>query len=287
MTLTFPGTRANIPLRSRRHRRHSVALIAGRKGRLLIDCGEDWLGGINRLRPSAILVTHAHPDHAGGLRHGARCPVYATAAAWEDMDRWPIAVRHVLPLRHPIAIAGFAVEAWPVHHSLIAPAVGFRISSTGACLFYVPDVAGIREPRRALDGVDLYAGDGAVLERSLVRDRAGTPTGHASVPAQLDWCRKAGIGRAVFTHCGSAIVRSDTRVVDAAVRELGRRRGVDARLAYDGLTLDVRRERSRLIAAGSGPSARPAPGRGRASRDPAAPASRRGAARAPRRARTA
>jgi phosphoribosyl 1,2-cyclic phosphodiesterase len=214
-------------------------LLTGRKGRLLIDCGEDWLGRVDRLRPTAILVTHGHPDHAGGLKRGAACPVYATAATWEIMGGWPIGSRCQLPLQRPVMIGGFVVEARPVQHSLNAPAVGLKISTPDGCLFYVPDVAALEHLKRTLRNVDLFVGDGAVLVRSLVRSRGPVLIGHASVATQLDWCRSGGVARAIFTHCGSDIVRSAPSRVEAIVQSLGRLRGVAASMAYDGRTVRV------------------------------------------------
>jgi hypothetical protein len=46
---------------------------------------------------------------------------------------------------------------------------------------------------------------------------------------QLDWCVSVGVWRAVFTHCGSEIVKGDTRKVTASVRALGSERGIEAR----------------------------------------------------------
>jgi hypothetical protein len=46
----------------------------------------------------------------------------------------------VLPLRKPERICGVAFEAFAVEHSLLAPAVGYRVSAGRACFFYVPDV---------------------------------------------------------------------------------------------------------------------------------------------------
>jgi phosphoribosyl 1,2-cyclic phosphodiesterase len=215
-------------------------LLSSRWGRVLIDCGEDWLGRADRLRPTAILITHGHPDHAGGLRRGATCPVYATAATWQIMARWPVQVRCQLPLQQRVMIGGFVIEAWPVQHSLKAPAVGFKISTRDGCLFYAPDVAALDRPKRTLQNVDLYVGDGAVLVRPLVRNRGRVVIGHASVATQLDWCRTGGVTRAIFTHCGSGIVRSAPSRVDEVVQALGTARGVEASLAHDGLIISLR-----------------------------------------------
>ncbi len=73
----------------------------------------------------------------------------------------------------------------------------------------------------------------------MVRARDHVLIGHAPISAQLGWCEAEGVGRAIFTHCGSLIVKSDTRRIEARVRELGREHGVDASIAHDGLTLSL------------------------------------------------
>ena len=67
MKLTFLGTRGEIEARTRRHRMHSSLLLSYRRAKVMIDCGLDWLGKFERLHPDAIVLTHAHPDHAWGL----------------------------------------------------------------------------------------------------------------------------------------------------------------------------------------------------------------------------
>jgi phosphoribosyl 1,2-cyclic phosphodiesterase len=237
MKLTFLGTCGNVERRTRRHRRHSALLISEGRKRLMVDCGLDWLGKFAAFRPHAILVTHAHPDHAWGLKNGAPCPVYATAQCHEALADYPLPERRVLAPRRPKKVAGLTVEAFPVVHSLRAPAVGFRIKGRGRTLFYVPDVVAILEPQAALSGIDLYVGDAATMTRPMVRRRGGGLFGHTTVRAQLGWCREAGVRRAVFTHCGSEIVDGDERRLGAKLRAMARERGVEARFAYDGLEM--------------------------------------------------
>jgi hypothetical protein len=137
----------------------------------------------------------------------------------------------------PVRRAGLHVRAFPLIHSLRAPAVGFRVAAGGAVFFYAPDVVDIVDRRRALQGVDLYIGDGASPSRPLVRRRHGARFGHTTIRAQLGWCAQAGVAEALFTHCGSQIVRADGRRIGAEIRRLGDAVGVNARLAHDGLQI--------------------------------------------------
>src|SRR5215831_11848817 len=239
MTLTFLGTRGEIEGRTRRHRMHTSLLVSYRNANVMIDCGLDWLGKLKRVHPSAIVLTHAHPDHAWGLKRGAPCPVYAPEKTWQELQHYPIKDRDVIDERTSTKIFGITFEAFPVEHSVLSPAVGYRVSAGRACIFYAPDLIFIHDRSAALKGVQIYIGDGATVKRSFIRRRGKALIGHSPVRAQLTWCQKEGVPRAIITHCGSEIVTGDEGEIAAKFFTLAEERAVKVRVAYDGMELKL------------------------------------------------
>ena len=139
---------------------------------IMIDCGADWLDRLMAIAPTAIVLTHAHPDHAWGLAKGAPCPVYATRETLDLLQRYPIRDRRIVPLGRTVAIKGVSFTAQPVQHSIRAPAVGYRVSAKAGSLFYLPDVAWLPNASNVLRKIDIYIGDGATMTRSMVRKKA-------------------------------------------------------------------------------------------------------------------
>jgi hypothetical protein len=134
---------------------------------------------------------------------------------------------------------GSHFEAFPVEHSILSPAVGYRVSAGRACIFYAPDLIFIHERSAALKSVQLYIGDGATVTRSFIRKRGKALIGHSPVRTQLTWCEKEGVPRAIITHCGSEIVTGDEREIAAKVCVMATERAIEVRIAYDGMKLTL------------------------------------------------
>jgi phosphoribosyl 1,2-cyclic phosphodiesterase len=166
--------------------------------------------------------------------------VYAPRETWQTLPNYKMDDRHVIKNRAPTKICGVTFAAFPVEHSILAPAVGYRIVAGHARVFYGPDLLFIHDRAAALKGVQLYIGDGATLTHSFVRKRGNRLIGHAAVRTQLGWCAKEGVPRAVITHCGSEIVIRDERKLASELRTMASERGVEAQIAHDRMELVLR-----------------------------------------------
>jgi glyoxylase-like metal-dependent hydrolase (beta-lactamase superfamily II) len=239
MKILFAGTRGYIDAQTKRHKHHTATIIIHKNKHILIDCGLDWLDKINRLKPDAILLTHAHPDHAWGLQNGAPCPVYATKESWHIINDYPLHDRHVVIPRKRFRLFGVTIQAFAVQHSILAPAVGYRISCGKKAIFVAGDLVFIHEQKEALHNIALYIGDGASIIHPRVRRKGKILFGHSPISTQLTWCKKNKVPTAYFTHCGTQVVTGNTRMINKIVRDLGTKRNVDAHVSYDGLEIEV------------------------------------------------
>src|SRR6266536_738402 len=96
MRLHFYGTKGYVEEKSSAHSGHSAFTIETEGFRLLCDFGQNRKGLLKKIRPDAIFVSHAHPDHAWGLEEGTRIPVHASAVTHEITRELPIRDRVTL-----------------------------------------------------------------------------------------------------------------------------------------------------------------------------------------------
>ncbi|HEX76908.1 MAG TPA: MBL fold metallo-hydrolase [Dehalococcoidia bacterium] len=212
------------------HRMHSSLLIEADDRMLMIDAGEGHEGTVASVEPDAILITHAHPDHLSRALESLEpgIPVYMSEETTEVV-KLPNA--QVFTRDKPFEVAGFKVMPQSVVHSLVAPAVCFRISRGNFTLVYSPDVLSIPAREQFLKGVDLYIGDGSSLTRDIIRRRDDKLFGHASMMRQVRWAE--GIKQVLFTHVGH--LRKTEADVNQALRIASDGR---AKLAEDGMSLE-------------------------------------------------
>ena len=242
MRLEFFGTKGYVEESSREHAGHSAFVLEHEGFRLLCDFGENRKGMLAKIRPDAIFVSHAHPDHGWGLWEGTDLPVYASAVTHELLRELPLLDRRVLEPGEPAEIGPFRLAAQPVIHSVRCPCVGARIAVGGFTLVYSADIVAFEDPETALTGADLYVGDGSTLTGSLVRrHQSGVLIGHTTARAQLGWLARFGILRAVFSHFGRGPIEMGEEALVATLEKLAAANppGCAVTVARDGLELDV------------------------------------------------
>jgi len=242
MLLQFFGTKGYVEEASRAHSGHSAFVLEEAGFRLLCDFGQNRKGMLSKIRPDAVFLSHAHPDHAWGLEEGTDAPVYASEISHEILAKLPIKNRVALALDGTADVGPFRLTPHRVLHSVRCPAIGVRIVTGGFTLVYSGDVVAFEDPDAALPGADLYIGDGSTLTGSLVRRHpSGALIGHTTVRAQLGWLSRYGIPRAIFSHFGKGPIEMGDEGLEAALAKLATSPppGCAVTAAVDGLELEV------------------------------------------------
>ncbi len=190
----------------------------GRATRVLLDCGFGLKEAVRRLESrgvaaeslDAILVTHEHVDHAGGVARLARCydiAIFASHGTRAAMLRMPLDCEpgriRVVCSHTPFTVGALRIEPFPVPHDAREP-TQFVFGAGERRLGVLTD-AGAATPHivgalARCDSLILeFNHDEAMLERSRypwsVRQRIASPYGHlsnraaAAILASLDRSR--------------------------------------------------------------------------------------------------
>lgn len=158
----------------RDHRLRASVLVSTGKKNILIDCGPDFRAqmlGEKVDRLDAILITHEHYDHTGGIddlrpycRHGAIQVYLEEPVAGVIRNRMPYCFREVkypgipdielnIIENQPFSVAGTAIVPIRAMHYRL-PVLGYRIGSFA----YLTDVLSLPEEEYSkLKGVDVLA----------------------------------------------------------------------------------------------------------------------------------
>jgi ribonuclease BN (tRNA processing enzyme) len=205
--LTFLGTKAAIEEKTEKHYYHSSLLLQVVNPyplRLLIDYGCIHSYDLSMLKPDAILITHAHPDHYIWSVEEANnaIPVYLTQETLGYGKFSPIN-SHIFHPYQWFSVGRVRIFPYRVIHSLRCPAVGFKIQlPDNKILVYNPDLVDIITKECILPDTDYYIGDGSTVNASLVRREGENFYGHTRISTQINWCSEFNIQNIIFTHIG-------------------------------------------------------------------------------------
>ncbi len=228
MKIRILGTRGEIEEEAPRHRLHSGVLV---DGTLLLDLGEkEFLD----LTPSAILITHLHPDHAFFVRGPVRVevPLYAPEP-YKSMD--------ILIPGEEFRIGEYTVRTIPVHHSKLVHSLAYRVEKDGQKFLYTGDIIWIDQMYHHLLGdLDLVITDGSYLRKGgMIRkdEKTGQIFGHNGIPDLLQLFSLF-TRHIVLVHFGSWFFSDIVESEDKTVR-LGKRMEMEVQVGYDGMEIDL------------------------------------------------
>lgn len=207
---------------------------------LLLDGGSDiraqWAAWEDAPpQPDAVLLSHGHFDHIGGMGEFRRCAspvsVYGTAPTLAQLARLGAVVYrkdpslnlalHELAERGTTEIAGIAVETVPLHHG-DEPLVGFILRHGGATLAHLTDTGPTVEPevRAAVAGCDVL-----VVNTPFMHDAplpgihpslADGHERHLSIPQAIALACEVRAKRLVLLHVLHTVPERTLREVAAA-----------------------------------------------------------------------
>ncbi len=232
MKLKFLGTKGEIEEKTRKHKYHSSLLLENKGFKLLIDHGLKSKK-LSKIKPNAILITHAHPDHFIWVKKDEvyQGKIYVT----RDTRRATKFEKNfeIIKLNKWFKIGPFRILAYRVIHSLIAPAVGLKIKNKKT-IIYNPDII-VMKNKAVLKNVDLYIGDGSSFKSNLIRRKNDKLFGHTRMTTQINWCKKYGIEKVIFTHLGKEALALGNKKLKKELKEPN----VNVMIAYDDMEYKI------------------------------------------------
>lgn len=213
----------------------------------MLECGPGVLAGMKRLGlstdlPDAILVSHLHGDHFGGIpflfleylfENPRSRPLTILgpptilerslalyAALYRELQCYEMPFKIIPVELNPgdrTEVAGFEVEAFRVEHNAEPFSLGYRIVSPEATMLFSGDSAWTEEFVKKSQGVDLFLCECCTMEPNVPM--------HTSYAELLSHRDRLGCKRLLLTHLGADVRRAKEfqfeRAEDGQVFEVG------------------------------------------------------------------
>ena len=244
ISVEFHGTKGMADETNSAHQNDTLTVIDSPASRIMIDCGETWKGK-DLPEVDFIVLSHAHPDHVGGLEgRKIDTPVYMTGVTDGLLDRGKYPFNRVVvdPSKW-VEAGGVLIKFIPVSHSIKVPTSVIQFNVGGIGILVATAVLSIPERESILGATNLYIGDGTTLEKDMVRQQKGSGLayGHSSIRRQLRWLTKSPVQLAIFTHFGTEAIEMGDDELKAQVETLAVDTGYDgaALLAQDGFAFKL------------------------------------------------
>ena len=213
----------------------------------MLECGPGVLAGVKRMgipsdAPDAVLVSHLHGDHFGGIpflfleylfENPRQRPLVIAgpptilersfalySALYRELQSFELPFEIKVIELHPgsrITLAGFEVEAFRVTHNAEPFSLGYRIADSKSTLLFSGDSAWNEDFVEKSRGVDLFLCECCTMEPTVPM--------HTSYQELLANRDRLECKRLLLTHLG-ADVRSARqfkfeRAVDGTIIDLG------------------------------------------------------------------
>jgi len=185
MKLTFLGTRGEAEKSSKFHKNHSAIRLETHNKIILLDFGVSWQGKLKFVNPDYIWLSHAHPDHALGLKgEKTKIPVFMSKETSDRLPekKFPLENRRIV--KDNFRFDSIKAREISVGHSTRAPMSGLIIETDEGKVGYFPDVLNVPD-KSMFKELSIYIGDGSSLTRDIVRTIKGKRVGHASMTTQM------------------------------------------------------------------------------------------------------